>query len=257
MPPGLTLTETRGLVGLVILNRPHAMNALNNQLLHELMDALERFDHDDAVGALVLSGNTKAFAAGADIKEMVGKTPGEMLDGGFIATFGRIDAIRKPLIAAVSGWALGGGCELALACDMIVASDTAKFGQPEVGIGVIPGAGGTQRLPRAVGKSIAMEMILNGRTLSAQEALQYGMVNRLVPPDRCLDEAVALAQQIAARAPLAVRSARKLIDQASERPLADGLAAEREAFNDLFSTQDRLEGMQAFVEKRNPNWKGR
>lgn len=253
----LILTEKQERAGLVTLNRPEARNALNNPLLHELMDALEAFDNDESIGAIVVTGNDRAFAAGADIKEMAGKTVAQMLESNFISTFGRINSIRKPVIAAVSGWALGGGCELALACDMIVASETAKFGQPEIHIGVIPGAGGTQRLPRAVGKRLAMEMILNNRTLSAQEALEYGLVNRVVPVDRYLQEALSLARQIAARAPLAVRLAKKMVNEAYERMLDDGLEEERRAFFDLFATEDRVEGMQAFVEKRDPQWKGK
>ncbi len=252
----LILTEARGRVGLVTLNRPQARNAFNNQLLHELTDALETFDRDSAIGAMVITGDEKAFAAGADIKEMVSESLRQMLDSQFIATFGRINALLKPIIAAVSGWALGGGCEVALACDLIVASETARFGQPEIGIGVIPGAGGTQRLPLAVGKAIAMEMILNNRILSAQEALQFGLVNRVVPVDRYLEEALTLATQIADRPPLAVRAAKRLINEAYESPLGTGLEMERDEFHALFGSQDRTEGMQAYVEKRQPRWKG-
>ena len=257
MPYEMILTETRGRVGVVTLNRPQARNAFSNQLLHELMDALEAFDRQDAVGAMVVTGNEKAFAAGADIKEMAAESPRQMLDSQFIATFGRLNAIRKPVIAAVSGWALGGGCEVALACDMIIASETARLGQPEIAIGVIPGAGGTQRLALAVGKSLAMEMILNNRTLSAQEALQLGMVNRVVPADRCLEDAIALAGEIAARAPLAVQTGKKLINQAYESGLSSGLQQERDEFHALFGSEDRIEGMQAYVEKRPPVWKGK
>ncbi len=251
------LTETRGRVGLVTLNRPQVLNALNHQLVGELMDALEAFDNDEHVGAMVVTGNERAFAAGADIKEMADKTARQMMDLDYVAAFGRILAIRKPVIAAVSGHALGGGCEIAMSCDMIVASASARFGQPEITIGVIPGAGGTQRLTRAVGKALAMEMILNNRTLSAQEALGFGLVNRLVPVERYLDEALKLAEEIAARAPAAVRAAKKMINQAYERTLSDGLGAERQEFYDLFATEDQKEGMQAFVEKRKPNWKGK
>lgn len=257
MPYGLILTETRGSVGLVTLNRPDARNALNKQLLSELMDALEAFDNDDVVGAMVVTGNDKAFAAGADIKEMAGMNASEMLASNFIATFGRITALRKPVIAAVSGWALGGGCEIALACDLVVASETAKFGQSEIAIGVIPGAGGTQRLTRAVGKSIAMEMILNSRLLSAHEALQLGVINRVVSVERYLDEAVGLAQEVASRAPLAVVAAKTMINQAYERTLTDGLRQERQQFHDLFASEDRAEGMKAFIEKRQPRWRAR
>lgn len=253
----LILSEMRGRVGLITLNRPEAMNALNNQLMRELMDALEAFDKNDAIGAMVVTGNDKAFAAGADIKEMADKSIQEMMDQDHIAVFGRIRTIRKPVIAAVSGWALGGGCEVALSCDMIVASESAKFGQPEINIGVIPGAGGTQRLTRAVGKVVAMEMILNDRRLTAQEAYQLGMVNRVVPLERYLDEAIKLAEEIASRAPVAVRAAKKMINQAYERTLSEGLAVEKQEFYNLFATEDQKEGMQAFVEKRPPQWKGK
>ena len=251
------LTETRGQVGLITLNRPEAMNALNNTLMRELMDALEAFDNDDSVGAIVVTGNQKAFAAGADIKEMADKTVQEMSDNDSIGQFGRIRTIRKPVIAAVSGWALGGGCEIAMSCDMIIASETAKFGQPEITIGVIPGAGGTQRLPRAVGKAIAMEMVLNNRTLSAVEALGFGLINRIVPVDAYLDEAVKLAGEIASRAPVAVRVAKKMINLAYERPLGDSLSEEKKEFYSLFSTEDQKEGMRAFAEKRKPQWQGK
>ena len=251
------LTETRGRVGLVTLNRPEAMNALNFTLTRELMDALAEFDKDDSVGAMVVTGNQKAFAAGADIKEMADKTVQEMYDRDPIAAFGRIRTIRKPVIAAVSGWALGGGCEIAMSCDMIVASETAKFGQPEITIGVIPGAGGTQRLTRAVGKAIAMEMMLNNRTLTAEEALRYGLVNRVVGVDAYLDEAIKLAQEIASRAPVAIRSAKKMVNQAYERFLGEALEEEKKEFYNLFTTEDQKEGMRAFAEKRKAEWKGK
>lgn len=251
------LVETRGRVALITLHRPQALNALNNQLMHELMDALDTFDKDDKVGSMVITGNEKAFAAGADIKEMADKTIHEMMSNDHIAAFGRIRTIRKPIIAAVSGWALGGGCEIALSCDMIIASDSAKFGLPEVTIGVIPGAGGTQRLVRAVGKAIAMEMILNNRTLTAQEALQYGLVNRVVPIADYLNEALKLAEEIALRAPLAVRAAKRAINHSYESFLKDGLDEEKQIFYNLFGTDDQKEGMKAFVEKRKPNWTGK
>jgi len=253
----LILAEVRGRVGLVTLNRPQALNALNNQLMRELMDALAAFDKNDAVGAMVITGNEKAFAAGADIKEMADQSIQQIIDRDHVAVFGRIRTIQKPVIAAVSGWALGGGCEVALSCDMIVASESARFGQPEITIGVIPGAGGTQRLTRAVGKAIAMEMILNNRTLTAQEAYQFGMVNHVVPVDRYLDEALKLAEEIASRAPIAVRVAKKMINQVFERILSDGLAEEKQQFYNLFATEDQKEGMQAFIEKRKPKWKGK
>lgn len=251
------LTETHGQVGLVTLNRPQAMNALNNALVNELMDALTTFDQDETVRAMVVTGNEKAFAAGADIKEMAEKTAAEMITADHVAAFQRIRSIRKPVIAAVSGWALGGGCELAMSCDMIVASETARFGQPEITIGVIPGAGGTQRLTRAVGKAMAMEMVLNNRTLSAQEALQYGLVNRVVPPERFLEEALALAESVAGQAPLAVQTAKQMINQAFEASLGQALEEERQAFYRLFDTADQKEGMRAFIEKRKPKWQGK
>jgi len=256
MPYEMILTETRGRVGLVTLNRPQAMNALNNQLMRELMDALEAFDNNDRIGAMVITGNEKAFAAGADIKELADKTIQQMMDSDHIAVFGRIRTIQKPVIAAVSGWALGGGCEVALSCDMIVASESARFGQPEINIGVIPGAGGTQRLTHAVGKALTMEMILNDRRLTAQEAYQFGLVNRVVPVEGYLEAALKLAEEIASRAPIAVREAKKMINQSYERFLADGLAEEKQVFYNLFATQDQKEGMKAFTEKRRPEWKG-
>ena len=253
----MILTETRNRVGLITLNRPEALNALNNQLMREVMDALASFDKDDGIGAMVITGSEKAFAAGADIKEMADKSIIEMMDSDHVAVFGRIRTIQKPVIAAVSGWALGGGCEVALSCDMIVASESAKFGQPEITIGVIPGAGGTQRLTRAVGKSIAMEMILNNRTLTAQEAYQFGLVNRVVPVEGYLDEALKLADEIASRAPVAIRAAKKMINLAYDMSLSNGLAEERQTFYSLFASEDQKEGMQAFIEKRKPEWKGK
>lgn len=251
------LSERRGHVGLITLNRPQALNALNNQLMREVMDALESFDADENVGAMVITGSVKAFAAGADIKEMADKSVTDMMDRDHVAVYGRIRRIQKPVVAAVSGWTLGGGCELALSCDMIVASESAKFSQPEITIGVIPGAGGTQRLTRSVGKAIAMEMILNNRTLSAQEAYQFGLVNRVVPVAEYLNEAIKLADEIASRAPLAVRAAKRMINQAYERPLSEGLAEERQAFYNLFASEDQKEGMKAFIEKRKPEWRGK
>ncbi len=251
----LVLTEKRGNVGLVTLNRPTARNALNRQLLRELMDALEAFDKDDSVGAMVVTGDEKAFAAGADIKEMAADNSAQIRKSGFVPTFNRIMGIQKPVIAAVSGWALGGGMELALACDMIVASESAKFGQPEITIGVMPGAGGTQRLTHALGKAVAMEMIVNNRTLSAVEALEFRLVNRVVEVEAYLDEALKLAGEIAARAPLAVRAAKKMVNQAFEHGLSDGLSKEQQEFYNLFDTEDQEEGMRAFIEKRQPQWK--
>ena len=253
----LVLTETHGRVALLRLNRPEAMNALNSALIIELMDTLENLDADEGVGAFVLTGDQRAFAAGADIKEMAESSSIDLLLKGHISPFDRIRKITKPIIAAVSGWCLGGGNELAMSCDMIVAAETARFGQPEINLGVIPGAGGTQRLTRAVGKALAMEMVLNDRTLSAEEAARFGLVNRVVPAERCLDEALALAAEIAARAPLAVRIGKEAVNRALETHLADGLAEERQAFYFLFASEDQKEGMRAFNEKRKPVWRGR
>lgn len=251
------LTETRGRVGLLTLNRPQAMNALNLQLLTEVLEALTAFDADPAIGAMVMAGSERVFAAGADIKFMAGASSAEMRANGYVELFEGLSQIKKPIIAAVSGFALGGGCELALSCDLIVASETARFGQPEVTIGVIPGAGGTQRLTRAVGKAIAMEMVLNNRLLSASEALQFGLVNRVVPAERFLDEALALAAEIASRAPLALVAAKTAVNQAFELPLSAALAEERNLFYPLFDSADQKEGMRAFLEKRKPDWQGR
>jgi enoyl-CoA hydratase len=253
----MILTEIRSRVGLITLNRPKALNALNNRLMNEVMDALETFDSQEDIGAMVITGNEKAFAAGADIKEMADKSSTEMRNNDYTSVFDRIRSIRKPVIAAVSGWALGAGCEVAMSCDMIIASESARFGQPEITIGVIPGAGGTQRLARAVGKAIAMEMILDNRTLTVQEAYQFGLVNRIVPVETYLEEALKLAEEIASRAPLAVRAAKRMINQVYEESLSAGLDAEKQEFYDLFSSEDQKEGMQAFVEKRKPQWKGR
>lgn len=257
MLPSPILTETRERVGLVRLNRPEALNALNAELMQALADALRGFDAAPAIGSIVITGSERAFAAGADIKEMAEASSVQMLSSDLISRWDEIRGVRKPLIAAVSGWCLGGGCELAMACDMIVASETAKFGQPEINIGVIPGAGGTQRLTRAVGKAVAMEMILNNRTLTAQEALAFGLVNRVVPAEACLEEALTLAAQIAARAPLAVRFGKEAVNHAFEAFLGEGIADERRAFYFLFSSEDQKEGMQAFIAKRKPEWKGR
>ena len=251
------LTETRGRVGIVTLNRPKAMNAFNLQMLGELFDALDGFEKDQSVGAIIVTGNEKAFAAGADIKEMAESSYVEMLTSGHVQIWDRIRSINKPVIAAVSGWALGGGCEFVLSCDMVVASESAKFGQPEITIGVIPGAGGTQRLARLVGKHLAMEMTINNRTLTAQEALQFGLANRVVPVEGYLDAAVAFADEIASRAPIAVRMAKDSVNAAFETTLTEGLAVEKRNFYPLFATEDQKEGMRAFVEKRKAEWKGK
>lgn len=251
------ITETRGKVGLIQLNRPQAMNAFNIAMLAEVFEALEAFDKTEAVGAMVVTGNEKAFAAGADIKEMADQSYVQMLTSGHVDIWDRIRAIKKPVIAAVSGYALGGGCEFALSCDMIIASESAKFGQPEITIGIIPGAGGTQRLARLLGKHLAMEMVINNRTLSASEALQFGLANRVVPVEGYLNAAVAFAEEIALRAPLAVRMAKDAVNAAFETTLTEGLKAEKRNFYPLFATEDQKEGMKAFVEKRKAEWKGK
>jgi enoyl-CoA hydratase len=244
-------------VGIVQFNRPKALNALNREMMAEVIDALERFDTDRDTGCLLVTGNDRAFAAGADIKEMAQATPADMLNNPFIDYWDRLRRLAKPLVAAVSGYALGGGCELAMACDMIVASESAQFGQPEINLGVIPGAGGTQRLTRAVGKALAMEVILAGRRLSAAEAVQYGLANKVVPVESYLDEAIRFAAPIAAQAPIAARMAKEAINVAFETPLQSGLAHERRLFYLLFSTEDQKEGMDAFINKRRATWQGR
>ena len=251
------IAETHDRVGLVRLNRPKQLNALNGQLMEELAMALEEFDRDPNVGCLVITGNERAFAAGADIKEMAGESAASMLTEDRISRWDRVKRLKKPIVAAVSGYCLGGGCELAMTCDIIIASESAQFGQPEINLGVMPGAGGTQRLARAIGKSKAMEMILTGRTLSAREAEQAGLVNRDVPVEVALDEALKLAQEIASKAPIAVRLAKEAVNKVYEVPLADGLDFERRLFYFLFATDDQKEGMQAFIDKRSAEWKGR
>ena len=251
------LIETIDSVGLIRLNRPKSLNALDRTIMGEIVEALSAFDDDERIKAIVITGNEKAFAAGADIKEMVDASSVDMFLADPIAKWDEVSSFNKPLVAAVSGWCLGGGAELAMGCDMIVASETARFGQPEINIGVIPGAGGTQRLARAVGKAIAMEMVINNRTLSAQEALQHGLVNRVVPVEAYLEEALTLAKEIAARAPLAVRIGREMVNYAFESFQAHGIARERRSFYYLFATEDKHEGMRAFVEKRPAQWKGK
>ncbi len=250
------LTHTDGRVGIAQINRPKALNALNADVMMELMTALEAFNADEAIGCLIITGNERAFAAGADIKAMAEATPVSMLNSPMIDQWDRLQKITKPVIAAVSGYALGGGCELAMACDMIIASESAQFGQPEINLGVMPGAGGTQRMTRAVGKALAMEIVLNGRFLSAHEAQHYGLVNRVVPVELYLDEAIKLGQQIAERAPVAVRLAKEAINAVFETNLQSGLSLERRLFYMLFATVDQKEGMDAFINKRPPDWKG-
>lgn len=245
-------------VALVTLDRPAALNALSFDLLDTLADALERLDRDETCRAIVLTGGgTRAFAAGADIKELATQTSASLLAGRRFDVWDRLGAIGAPLIAAVRGFALGGGCELALLCDLIVAGDDARFGQPEIKIGVMPGAGGTQRLTRAVGAAKAMDLILTGRTMDAAEAAAAGMVARVVPADATLEAALEIAATIASMPPLAVRAAKAAVRTAGDRPLDDGLAAERRAFFSLFDTADQREGMAAFIEKRDPVWTGR
>jgi enoyl-CoA hydratase len=244
-------------VGLVKLNKPRTFNSLTGPLMDELMTALEVMEADDTIRCMVITGTDRVFAAGADIKEMSEATPVELMRKDFIARWERLRNLKKTVIAAVSGYALGGGCELALACDMIVASDTASFGQPEINLGVIPGAGGTQRLARAIGKALTMEIVLNDRRLTAEEAYQFGLINRVAPVESYLDEAVKLASEIAARAPIAVQFAKDAVNKAYETTLAAGLAYEQNLFYALFATGDQKEGMAAFLGKRDPAWKGK
>lgn len=252
----LLLTKEAG-YAIVQFNRPEVLNALNMKLMEELVDALETLDKDDDIRCIIITGNEKAFAAGADIKEMANATAVEMLVRDQFARWDRIRKIKKPLIAAVSGFALGGGCELAMTCDIIIASETAKFGQPEINIGVMPGAGGTQRLTRAVGKAKAMEIVLTGKMLSAQEALQWRLINKVVPVEYYLQEAKDLAKEIASKPPVAVRLAKEAVLKAFDTTIESGLEFERKNFYLLFSSEDQKEGMKAFVEKRKPEWKGK
>jgi enoyl-CoA hydratase len=252
------LVETRDAVGLIRLNRPAALNALCDALIRELGRALDAFEADDAIGAVVITGSDKAFAAGADIKEMSGRSYMDVYLSDFITDgWERITTCRKPIIAAVAGHALGGGCEVAMMCDTIIAADTAKFGQPEILLGVIPGSGGTQRLTRFVGKAKAMDMILTGRTMDAAEAERSGLVSRVVPADKLLDEALAVAKRIAGMSRPSVLIAKEAVNRAYETSLAEGVRFERRVFHSLFATEDQKEGMAAFVEKRKPKFKNR
>jgi enoyl-CoA hydratase len=244
-------------VALVTLDRPEALNALSFVLLDQLADALETLDRDPCCRAIVITGSSRAFAAGADIRELGPQTYATLRDGRRFDTWDRFAAVGLPMIAAVRGVALGGGCELAMTCDMIVAAEDARFGQPEIRLGVMPGAGGTQRLTRAIGKARAMELILTGDPIEAHTAASLGLVTRVVPADATVDAALELAARIAAMAPLAVRAAKAAIRSAHEDALEAGLAAEREAFFRLFDTEDQAEGMAAFIEKRSPTWSGR
>lgn len=251
------LVEKQDGVGLIQFNRPKALNALSPDLMTELGEALEAFDADPEVGAMVLTGNQRAFAAGADIKAMADASATDMLLNDLIGKWETILHIHKPVIAAVSGYALGGGFELAMACDMIIASESAQFGQPEITLGIIPGFGGTQRLPRAIGKALAMEMVLLNRHLGAEEALHFGLVNRVYPVETYLDETLKLAKKLASQAPVAVRLGKESVNKAFELSLHEGLQFERRAFHLLFATEDQKEGMAAFVEKRRAQWSGR
>ncbi|GLS23356.1 enoyl-CoA hydratase [Labrys miyagiensis] len=251
------LVERRGRVGLITLNRPKALNALNATLATELTGVLAEFDADEAIGCSVITGSEKAFAAGADVKEMAGKAYPQALLEDFIAVWDGFARLRKPVIAAVSGFALGGGCELAMLCDLIIASDSAKFGQPEIRLGVVPGIGGTQRLVRAIGKAKAMEMVLTGRMMEAAEAEQAGLVARVVPAADLLAEALKTAETIAAMPLPAVIAAKDCVDRAYELTLAEGVRYERRAFYALFASEDQKEGMAAFIEKRPPVFKHR
>jgi len=245
-----------GKVGIITLNRPKALNALNDALMTELGAALKAFDADDAIGCMIITGSERAFAAGADIAAMAKYSFIDTYKGDYITrNWETIRSIRKPVIAAVSGFALGGGCELAMMCDFIIAADTAKFGQPEIKIGVIPGAGGTQRLPRAVGKSKAMDMALTARMMDAQEAERAGLVSRVVPYDKMMDEALGAALIIAGYSQIAVMAAKESVNRAFEGGLSDGVMFERRLFHALFATQDQKEGMDAFLSKRQPDFK--
>ncbi len=251
------LVEQEDGVAVVRLNRPKVLNALSGPLMTELVDALEGLDANRDVRCIVLTGNERAFAAGADIAEMADASAVEMMRRNQFERWERIRKVRTPIIAAVSGFALGGGCELAMICDMIVASESARFGQPEILIGVIPGAGGTQRLTRAVGKALAMEIVLTGRQITAREAHAAGLINRVVPNELCLESAMQLAKEVAARPPIAVMLGKDAVLKAFDTTLEAGLDAERKNFFLLFGTEDRREGMQAFLEKRPPQWKGK
>jgi enoyl-CoA hydratase len=243
-------------IALIRLNRPKELNALNLQLMLELKKALQELDGDEEVRCIIITGNQQAFAAGADIKQMENKTAIDLLKIDQFETWDQIRKTKKPIIAAVSGFALGGGCELAMTCDMIVASESAKFGQPEIKIGIMPGAGGTQRLTRAVGKALAMEMVLTGKFISAEEALKAGLINKVVPEELYLNEAVKLAKEVCAMSPIATRLAKESVNKAFETSLQEGLFFERKNFYMSFTSEDQKEGMSAFVEKRKPEFKG-
>ena len=251
------LSEIEGSVGVVTLNRPKVLNALSPGLMAEVTDAIGAFGRDEAVGAVVITGGPRVFAAGADIADMADRTAVDQLTRDQTGRWAAISALTKPLIAAVNGYALGGGCELALMCDLIIAGDSARFGQPEINLGIIAGAGGTQRWPRTAGKYVAMEVNLTGRPITAQRAYQLGLVNKVVPAEATISVALRLAAQIAGQPPVATRMVKDSINQALETSLAQGLAAERRNFYFLFATEDQKEGMKAFLEKRKGQWRGR
>ena len=248
------ICETRDAVGLITLNRPKALNALNSDLIDELNEAMAGYEADDAIGCIVITGSEKSFAAGADIKQMQDKTYMEAYLGDFLTSWEQVSRQRKPVIAAVAGYALGGGCELAMMCDFILAADTAKFGQPEINLGVMPGVGGTQRLPRYVGKSKAMEMCLTARMMGAEEAERAGLVSRIVPAAELVDEAVKTGNKIAAYSRPIVMMTKESVNRAYETTLAEGVRFERRLFQSMFATQDQKEGMKAFAEKRKPDF---
>jgi enoyl-CoA hydratase len=249
------IVETRGNIGLITLNRPAALNALNAALVSEMSRAIDAFEEDDKIGCIVITGSDKAFAAGADIKEMQAKTYMQAFREDFIGSWDRVARARKPVIAAVAGYALGGGCELAMMCDFIIAADTAKFGQPEINLGVMPGAGGTQRLARFVGKAKAMDMCLTGRMMDAEEANKCGLVSRVVAADKLVDEALKVAGVIAGKSIPISMMTKESVNRAFETTLAEGIRFERRVFHAMFATEDQKEGMAAFVEKRKPNFK--
>jgi enoyl-CoA hydratase len=251
------LVETRGKVGVIRFNRPEALNALNSKLTDETARAIDAFESDANIGCMVLTGSDKAFAAGADIKEMADKSYMDMYVGQVFGAWDRVAQARKPIIAAVAGFALGGGCEVAMQCDLIIAADNAKFGQPEIALGVIPGLGGTQRLTRAVGKAKAMELCLTGRLMDAQEAERSGLVARVVPVASLMDEAMKIAERIAALSLPAVMLAKETVNRAFETTLAEGMRYERRVFQSLFATADQKEGMAAFTEKRKPKFENK
>ncbi|MBL7989414.1 MAG: enoyl-CoA hydratase/isomerase family protein [Chlorobi bacterium] len=257
MPEHLIITKHEGHIATVQLNRPKVLNALNLGLMIELVDCLEQLDNDPDVRCIVIHGDERAFAAGADITEMADATVVDMIERDQFTRWDRIRRVKTPIIAAVSGFALGGGCELTMICDMIVASETARFGQPEINIGAMPGAGGTQRLTRAIGKARAMEMVLTGKMITAEEAHAAGLVNMVVPIEFYLESAMKLAREVASRPPISVRLAKEAVLKSFDAFLQDGLEFERKNFYLLFATDDKTEGMQAFVEKRKPEWKGK